>query len=186
MSNKKLSREQRVELLEVLKERFEKNPGRHKGLEWIKIQTRLDAATDKLWSLSEMERTGGEPDVVGFDEASGEFIFNDCSPESPAGRRSLCYDRAALDSRKAHKPENSAVDLANSMGVTILDEEQYRALQSLGKFDQKTSSWIETPDAIRALGGALFCDYRYETVFLFHNGAESYYAARGFRASLRI
>lgn len=186
MSNTSLSQEQRAELLEVLKGRFEKNPHRHKGIEWAKVQTRLDASTDKLWSISEMERTGGEPDVVGFDKSSGEFIFNDCSPESPAGRRSLCYDRAALDSRKAHKPENSAIDLANSMGVQILDEKEYRALQGLGKFDQKTSSWIGTPSNIRDLGGALFCDYRYATVFLYHNGAESYYAARGFRASLRV
>ena len=183
---KELSAKNREELLGVLKARFEKNMQRHKGLEWTNVQARLEAKTEKLWSLSEMERTDGEPDVVGFDKKTGEYIFNDCSAESPKGRRSLCYDRAALDARKEHKPANSAVDMAAAMGVELLSEEQYRALQKLGSFDAKTSSWIETPAVIRKLGGAIFCDFRYGTVFVYHNGADSYYAARGFRASLRV
>ena len=183
---KELSAKNREELLGVLKARFEKNMQRHKGLDWGNVQARLEAKKEKLWSLSEMERTDGEPDVVGFDKKTGEYIFNDCSAESPKGRRSLCYDRAALDARKEHKPANSAVDMAAAMGVELLSEEQYRALQKLGSFDAKTSSWIETPAVIRKLGGAIFCDFRYGTVFLYHNGADSYYAARGFRASLRV
>lgn len=186
MTNKKLSTEQRAELIETLKERFKENMGRHEGLEWAKVQTKLDASLEKLWSLSEMERTGGEPDVVGFDKTTGEFIFFDCSAESPGGRRSFCYDREALDSRKAHKPENSAIDMATSIGVEILTEEQYAELQKLGKFDTKTSSWIATPVEVRKLGGALFGDLRFGRVFTYHNGAESYYAARGFRGSLRV
>ena len=186
-SNKKsLSPAQREDLLKALEARFEKNMGRHKGLEWTQVQTKLEAHAEKLWSLSEMERTGGEPDVVGHDKRTGEFIFYDCSAESPQGRRSLCYDRKALESRKEHKPANSAIDVAAAIGVELLTEEQYRALQRLGNFDTKTSSWVKTPPAIRNLGGALFCDRRYETVFLYHNGAESYYAARGFRGSLRV
>jgi hypothetical protein len=186
MSGKNLSPEQRVELFETLKERFEKNMSRHKGLEWAKVQTRLDANPAKLWSLSEMERTGGEPDVVGFDKGTGEYIFYDCSAESPSGRRSLCYDREAWEKRKEHKPENTAIDVAAAMGVAILTEEEYRELQKLGKFDTKTSSWVKTPPDIRSLGGAIFCDFRYGKVFMYHNGADSYYAARGFRGSLRI
>src|SRR5919106_174244 len=186
-SNKKeLSPEQREELLRALKARFEKNMNRHKGLEWAKVQAKLEANTEKLWSLNEMERTGGEPDIVRHDKKTGEYIFYDCSAESPKGRRSLCYDRKALDDRKEHKPENSAIDMAAAMGIEILTEEQYRELQQLGKFDTKTSSWVKTPSDIRNLGGALFCDRRYDTVFLYHNGAESYYAARGFRGSLRV
>jgi len=186
-SNKKeLSPEQREELLRALKARFEKNMNRHKGLEWAKVQARLEANTKKLWSLSEMERTGGEPDVVGFDKKTGEYIFYDCSAESPKGRRSLCYDRQALDERKEHKPENNAIDMAAALGIELLTEEQYRELQKLGNFDTKTSSWITTPSEIRKLGGALFADYRYGNVFVYHNGAESYYAARGFRGSLRV
>ena len=183
---KELSSKQREELVGALRVRFEKNMKRHKGLEWTSVQAKLDAKTEKLWSLNEMESTGGEPDVVGFDKKTGEYVFNDCSAESPKGRRSLCYDRAALDARKENKPANSAVDLAAAMGVELLSEEQYRALQKLGSFDSKTSSWVETPADIRKLGGALFCDFRYGTVFLYHNGADSYYAARGFRASLRV
>ncbi|HZJ46081.1 MAG TPA: DUF4256 domain-containing protein [Pyrinomonadaceae bacterium] len=183
---KELSSKQREELVGALRVRFEKNMKRHKGLDWTSVQAKLDAKTEKLWSLNEMENTGGEPDVVGFDKKTGEYVFNDCSAESPKGRRSLCYDRAALDARKENKPANSAVDLAAAMGVELLSEEQYRALQKLGSFDSKTSSWIETPADIRKLGGALFCDFRYGTVFLYHNGADSYYAARGFRASLRV
>jgi hypothetical protein len=182
----KLSSTQQKELLGTLKTRFEKNMDRHKGLDWTKVQQRLEANPEKLWSLSEMERTGGEPDVVGLDKKTGEYVFFDCSPESPKGRRSFCYDRAALDSRKEHKPENSALDMAAAIGIEILTEEQYRELQQLGKFDLKTSSWVETPGDIRKLGGALFCDRRYDTVFLYHNGAESYYAARAFRGSLRV
>jgi hypothetical protein len=174
------------ELFSTLKVRFEKNMIRHKGLEWGKIQAKLEAAPEKLWSLGEMERTCGEPDVVGFDEKTGEYIFFDCSPESPKERRSLCYDREALESRKEHKPKNNAVDTASAMGIELLTETQYRELQTLGKFDTKTSSWIKTPFEIRNLGGAIFCDRRYETVFVYHNGAESYYAARGFRGSLRV
>jgi len=183
---KELSSKQREELVGALRVRFEKNMKRHKGLDWTSVQAKLDAKTEKLWSLNEMENTGGEPDVVGFDKKTGEYVFNDCSAESPKGRRSLCYDRAALDARKENKPANSAVDLAAAMGVELLSEEQYRALQKLGSFDSKTSSWVETPADIRKLGGALFCDFRYSTIFLYHNGADSYYAARGFRASLRV
>ncbi|HEY3569015.1 MAG TPA: DUF4256 domain-containing protein [Thermoanaerobaculia bacterium] len=177
---------QREELLKALKARFEKNINRHKGLEWAKVQARLEANPEKLWSLHEMERTGGEPDVVGQDKKTGEYIFYDCSAESPKDRRSLCYDRAALDARKEAKPRDSAMDMAAAMGVEILTEEQYRELQTFGSFDTKTSSWVKTPSEIRKLGGALFCDRRYNTVFLYHNGAESYYAARGFRGSLRV
>jgi Protein of unknown function (DUF4256) len=186
MSIKKLSAAESKELLDTLKMRFEKNTNRHKGIEWAKVQARLEAKPEKLWSLSEMERTGGEPDVVGQDKKTGEYVFNDCSAESPKDRRSLCYDRAALDARKEHKPANSAIDMAAAMGATLLTEEEYRALQKLGKFDTKTSSWVATPSDIRSLGGALFCDRRYDTVFLYHNGADSYYAARGFRGSLRV
>jgi hypothetical protein len=185
-SKKSLSAEQREALLKTLKARFEKNMNRHKGLEWAKVQAKLEANADRLWSLNEMERTGGEPDVVGYDKKTGEYILYDCSAESPKGRRSLCYDRAALDARKEHKPENSAIDLAASMGVELLTEEQYRELQKLGEFDLKTSSWVKTPAEIRKLGGGLFCDRRYDTVFLYHNGADSYYAARGFRGSLKV
>ncbi|NUM80075.1 DUF4256 domain-containing protein [bacterium] len=185
-SNKKLSAEQAEKLFSILKTRFEKNINRHKGFEWAKIQTKLETNADKLWSLHEMERTGGEPDVVGFDKKTGEYIFYDCSAESPDGRRSFCYDRKALDSRKEHKPKNSAMDMAAGMGIEILSEEQYRELQTLGEFDLKTSSWVKTPEAIRKLGGAVFCDRRYDHVFVYHNGAESYYAARGFRGMLKI
>lgn len=186
-SNKKeLSAKQREELLRALKGRFEKNMNRHKGLEWGKIQAKLEANTDKLWSLNEMERTGGEPDVVGHDKKTGEYIFYDCSAESPKDRRSACYDREALESRKENKPKNNAMDMAAAMGVELLTEEQYRELQKLGNFDTKTSSWVKTPSAIRKLGGAIFCDRRYDTVFVYHNGAESYYAARGFRGLLRV
>jgi|SRR5450432_119647 Protein of unknown function (DUF4256) len=185
-NNTKLSSVQREELFSVLKGRFEKNMNRHKGLEWSKVQARLEAKMDKCSSLSEMERTGGEPDLVGYDIETDEFIFYDCSTESPSGRRSLCYDREALDSRKENKPKNSAVDMAAAIGVELLSEEQYRELQKLGNFDAKTSSWIKTPSDIRELGGAIFCDRRYDTVFLYHNGADSYYAARGFRGSLRV
>jgi hypothetical protein len=187
MGNKKeLSAKQRNELLSVLKTRFEKNANRHKGLEWAKVQAKLEANAEKLWSLHEMERTGGEPDVVSQDKKTGEYIFYDCSAESPKGRRSGCYDREALDSRKENKPAANAVDMAAAMGVELLTEEQYRELQKLGNFDTKTSSWVKTPSAIRNLGGALFCDRRYDNVFLYHNGAESYYAARGFRGSLKV
>ena len=186
-SNKKeLSREQREELLRALKVRFEKNMNRHKGLEWAKVQAKLEANAEKLWSLSEMERTCGEPDVVDHDKKTGEYIFYDCSAESPNGRRSLCYDGDALESRKEHKPKDSAVDMACAIGIELLTEEQYRELQKLGHFDTKTSSWVKTPSDIRKLGGALFCDRRYDTVFVYHNGAESYYAARAFRGSLRV
>jgi hypothetical protein len=181
-----LSQEQRKELLRALTARFEKNMNRHKGLEWVKVQARLEANAEKLWSLNEMERTGGEPDVVGHDKKTGEYIFYDCSAESPKGRRSVCYDREALKSRKEHKPEDDAIDMAAAMGIELLTEEQYRELQDLGKFDTKTSSWVKTPSAIRKLGGALFCDRRYDTVFVYHNGAESYYAGRAFRGSLRL
>ena len=185
---KKLSPEQCEELLGTLKTRFEKNMKRHKGLEWAKVQVKLDPvhAGEKLWSLNEMEKTGGEPDVVDQDKKTGEYIFYDCSAESPKGRRSLCYDREALNSRKEFKPADSAIDMAAAMGIEILTEEQYRRLQQLGSFDTKTSSWIITPADIRKLGGAIFCDRRYNTVFTYHNGAESYYAARGFRSSLRV
>lgn len=185
-NQKTLTQKQSEELLDTLKTRFAKNMKRHKGVEWAKVQPKLEANAGALWSLNEMEATGGEPDVVGYDKKTGEFIFYDCSVESPKGRRSLCYDRAALDSRKEHKPKNSAIDLAAAMGVELLTEEQYRELQKLGDFDTKTSSWVKTPAAIRKLGGALFCDRRYDTVFVYHNGAESYYAARGFRGSLRV
>jgi Protein of unknown function (DUF4256) len=184
---KELSPEQRKELLRGLKARFEKNTNRHKGVEWSQVQAKLEEANaEKLWSLHEMERTGGEPDVVGHDKKTGEYIFYDCSAESPKGRRSICYDREALESRKEHKPEDNAIDMATVMGIELLTEEQYRGLQNLGNFDTKTSSWVKTPADIRKLGGALFCDRRYNTVFVYHNGAESYYAARGFRGSLRV
>jgi hypothetical protein len=186
-SNKKeLSPKQREELLSALKGRFEKNMNRHKGVDWAKVQAKLEADPKKLWSLSEMERTGGEPDVVGFDKKTGEYIFYDCSAESPTGRRSLCYDRQALESRKEHKPKNNATDMAAALGIELLTEEQYRELQKLGNFDTKTSSWITTPSEIRKLGGAIFCDRRYDHVFVYHNGADSYYAVRGFRGSLRV
>jgi hypothetical protein len=185
-NKKKLSPEQREEVLSVLKARFEKNMNRHKGLEWAKVQAKLVTNTEKLWSLNEMERTGGEPDVVGHDKKTGEYIFYDCSAESPKGRRSICYDGEALESRKEHKPGNNAIDMAAAMAIELLTEEQYRELQQLGEFDLKTSSWIITPSGIRKLGGALFCDRRYDHVFVYHNGAESYYAARAFRGSLRV
>lgn len=194
MENKKeVSSEQFHELLNVLKARFDKNMNRHKGVQWAQIQAKLEAClkgkqaeVEKLWSLNEMESTGGEPDVIGHDKEKGEYIFYDCCAESPQGRRNYCYDREALISRKEHKPKNNAIDIAVAIGIEILSEEQYRELQSLGKFDQKTSSWVKTPNEIRKLGGALFCDRRYDHVFLYHNGAESYYAARGFRGSLRV
>jgi hypothetical protein len=185
-TKKELSAEQREGLLRTLKSRFEKHMHRHKGLEWTKIQARLDAKPEKLWSLHEMERTGGEPDVVGHDKKTGEYVFFDCCAESPKGRRSLCYDREALVSRKEHKPKSSVMDMAAAMGIELLTEEQFRELQTLGDFDNKTSSWVKTPADIRKLGGAIFCDRRYGTVFVYHNGAESYYAARGFRGSLRV
>jgi hypothetical protein len=186
-SNKKeLAPEQREELLRALKARFEKNMNRHKDLEWAKIQAKLKANTEKLWSLNEMERTGGEPDVVGHDKKTGEYIFYDCSAESPKGRRSVCYDREGLESRKENKPENNAIDMAAAMGIELLTEEQYRQLQKLGNFDMKTSSWVKTPSDIRKLGGALFGDHRYGNVFVYHNGASSYYAARAFRGSLKV
>ena len=186
MANASLSKKQREEILKVLKSRFEKNMNRHKGLAWADVQARLEANAEKLWSLSEMERTDGEPDVVGHDKKTGEYIFYDCAAESPKARRSLCYDRQALESRKENKPKGSAVDMADSIGVELLTEEQYRELQKIGEFDVKTSSWVKTPANIRKLGGALFCDRRFDTVFLYHNGAESYYAARGFRGWLRV
>jgi hypothetical protein len=188
MENQKreLSSEQREELLRVLKARFEKNMNRHLGLEWAKVMIRLETNTEKLWSLNEMERTEGEPDVVGHDNNTGEYIFYDCSVESPKGRRSVCYDREALESRKANKPENSAIDMAAAMGIELLTEEEYREFQKLGNFDTKTSSWVKTPANIRKLGGAIFCDRRYDTIFTYHNGAEAYYGARGFRGSLRV
>jgi hypothetical protein len=185
-NKKKLSAEQHEELLNTLKARFEKNMNRHKGIEWTKVQAKLEANTEKLRSLDEMEITGGEPDVVGYDKKTDEYIFYDCSAESPKGRRSVCYDHEALEARKEHKPENSAVEMAGDMGIELLTEEQYRELQKLGNFDLKTSSWVKTPPDIRKLGGAIFCDRRYDTVFLYHNGAESYYAARGVRGSLRV
>jgi len=183
---KVLTPEQRKDLLEELKAHFEKNMNRHQAVEWAKVQAKLEARTEKMWSLSEMERTGGEPDVVGHDKKTGEYIFYDCSAESPNGRRSLCYDREALESRKEHKPKDNALDMAAAMEIELLTEDQYRELQELGEFDTKTSSWVKTPSAIRKLGGALFCDRRYNTVFVYHNGAESYYAARGFRGWLRV
>ncbi len=186
MSNTALSKKQREDLLKTLQGRFEKNMNRHKGLEWAKVHARLEANSEALWSLSEMERTGGEPDVVGQDKKTGEYIFYDCSAESPKGRRSLCYDREALDSRKENKPKNNAMELASAIGIELLTEQQYRELQKLGDFDEKTSSWVKTPAEVRKLGGALFCDRRFNTVFVYHNGAESYYAARGFGGSLRV
>ncbi|RKS02906.1 DUF4256 domain-containing protein [Flavobacterium sp. 102] len=183
---KQLSPEQRNELLNTLKNRFEKNSNRHPNLDWAKIQAKLEANPQKLWSLNEMEKTEGEPDVIGYDQKTDEYHFYDCSAESPKGRRSLCYDRQALDSRKEHKPQNSVIDVVTAMGIELLTEEQYRALQQFGNFDTKTSSWIKTPDEIRKLGGALFCDYRYGNVFVYHNGAESYYAVRAFRGMLKI
>src|SRR5216117_1615586 len=186
-SNKKqLAPEQREELLRVLKARFEKNMNRHKGLEWAKVQAKLEVNAEKLWSLSDMETTGGEPDVVGHDKKTGEYVFHDCSAESPKGRRSVCYDREALEARKEHKPKNSATDMAAAMGIEILTEAQYRELQTLGDFDTKTSSWVKTPPDIRERGGAIFCDRRYGHVFTYHNGAESYYAARAFRGALKV
>lgn len=183
---KNVNIKQREEMLTVLKTRFEKNMNRHKSLEWAKVQAKLEKNPEKLWSLSEMERTGGEPDVVGYDEKKDEYVFFDCSAETPKGRRSLCYDREALESRKEHKPENSAVDMATAMGIELLTEEQYRELQKLGSFDAKTSSWLKTPSDIRKLGGAIFADFRYGNVFVYHNGAQSYYAVRGFRGWLRV
>lgn len=185
-AREELSARERDELLATLKARFEKNTSRHKGLAWADVQARLAANPAKLWSLHEMERTGGEPDVVGRDRKTGEFIFYDCSPESPQGRRSICYDREALDARKEHKPKDSALDMAAAIGIEILTEEQYRELQTLGEFDRKTSSWVKTPPEIRSRGGAIFCDRRYDHVFTYHNGADSYYAARGFRGSLKV
>ncbi|HEX2536266.1 MAG TPA: DUF4256 domain-containing protein [Chitinophagaceae bacterium] len=185
-AQQKLPPEQQKELFQVWKARFEKNRHRHKGLEWAEVQARLETLPGKLWSLQEMERTGGEPDVVGFEEKTGEYLFYDCAAESPAGRRSVCYDREGLESRKEHRPKNNALDMAAEMGIALLTEAEYRALQQLGKFDTKTSSWIRTPDAIRDLGGALFGDYRYGQVFVYHNGAQSYYGSRGFRGALRV
>ncbi len=186
MADRKLSAEQSETLMGILKARFEKNMERHEGIEWADVQAKLQADIGKLWSLNEMERTEGEPDVIGYDSENDEYIFYDCSTESPKGRRSVCYDREALESRKKHKPENSAIEMADDMGIEMLTEEQYRQLQELGNFDRKTSSWVKTPANIRKLGGALFCDRRYDTVFVYHNGADSYYAARGFRGLLRI
>lgn len=183
---KELSVEERVALLDTLKTRFEENMQRHEGLEWENIQEKLEANLDKLWSLHEMEATGGEPDVVQYDKESDVYTFYDCSPESPKGRRSVCYDQEALESRKKHKPENSAINMATQMGIELLTEDEYRTLQEIGKFDVKSSSWVKTPSNIRALGGAIFCDCRYDTVFMYHNGADSYYGARGFRGKLKI
>ncbi len=185
-TKKTLAKEEQKTLLDILKARFEKNMQRHKGLAWSEVQSKLEANPSKLWSLNEMEKTGGEPDVIDYDKKSGEFLFCDCSAESPAGRRSICYDHEALNARKEHKPKDSAINMANSFGIEMLTEEQYKRLQQLGKFDTKTSSWIKTPDNIRKLGGAIFCDRRYETIFTYHNGAESYYAARAFRGLLRV
>ncbi|MCS0670184.1 DUF4256 domain-containing protein [Cytobacillus firmus] len=186
MGNMELSPEQRKALLETLKARFEKNMHRHEGVEWADVEAKLEANPDKLWSLNEMEATEGEPDVVRHDQETGEYIFYDCSAESPKGRRSVCYDREALEARKKHKPENSAMDMAAAMGIELLTEEQYRELQELEHVDKKTSSWVQTPENIRKIGGAIFCDRRYDTVFMYHNGADSYYGARGFRGSLRV
>ncbi len=185
-NSNELSSKQQEELIKILKVRFEKNRNRHKSIEWNKVQTKLVAHPEKLWSLNEMEKTGGEPDIVGFDKKTNEYIFFDCSAESPAGRRSFCYDREGLESRKEHRPKNNAIDMASSMGIEILNEAQYRALQKLGNFDTKTSSWLKTPFSIRKLGGAIFADFRFDTVFVYHNGAQSYYAGRGFRGSLRV
>lgn len=184
--NRKLSQKQEVDLLQELEIRFDRNKTRHKNLNWEKIQKKLEANPEKLWSLNEMERTGGEPDLIAYDKKKDEYIFYDCSAETPKGRRSFCYDRKALEARKEHKPKNSAIDMANAMGIELLTEEQYRELQTLGHFDTKTSSWIQTPTSIRNLGGALFADFRYGAVFIYHNGADSYYAARGFRGCLRV
>jgi hypothetical protein len=186
MAKKTLTPKESKDLLTILKSRFEKNTARHKGLDWSKVEAKLSSKAEKLWSLSEMEKTGGEPDVIGFDKKAGEFIFCDCSPESPQGRRSLCYDYEAWNSRKEHKPKNNAMDMAKSMGIEMLTEEQYRDLQSLGAFDLKTSSWVKTPTEIRELGGAIFCDRRFNRVFTYHNGAESYYAGRAFRGILKV
>jgi Protein of unknown function (DUF4256) len=185
-SEKAFLEKQREQLLRTLQARFQTNMNRHNGLEWAEVQAKLEANAEKLWSLNEMERTGGEPDVVGHDKKTGEYIFYDCAEESPKGRRSICYDREALESRKEHKPKDSALDMASAMGIELLTEEQYRELQRLGEFDTKTSSWVKTPSAVRKLGGALFCDRRFDTVFVYHNGAESYYAGRGFRGALRV
>lgn len=185
-SKKKLSSEQSEKLLKTLEARFEENMHRHKGMAWAKVRAKLEAHPEKLWSLNEMERTGGEPDVVAFDKKSGEFVFHDCSPETPNGRRSVCYDREGLESRKEHRPANTAIDMATEMGIQVLSEDDYRALQKFGPFDEKTSSWLLTPPAIRQHGGAIFGDYRYGQVFIYHNGAQSYYAARAFRGSLRV
>ncbi|MFS0781979.1 DUF4256 domain-containing protein [Bacillus sp. 1P06AnD] len=183
---RELPLEQRAELMKTVKARFEKNMNRHEGLEWADVQAKLEANGDKMWSLNEMEKSGGEPDVIAIDEKTGEYIFYDCSAESPKGRRSVCYDREALESRKKHKPDNNAIDMATEMGAELLTEAQYRELQKLGNFDMKTSSWVQTPAGIRKMGGAIFCDRRYDTVFMYHNGADSYYAARGFRSSLKV
>lgn len=185
-SKNKLAASRAKELLNILQSRFEKNKSRHKAIEWSKVQAKLEANTAKLWSLNEMEITGGEPDVVGFDKESSEYIFYDCAAETPKGRRSICYDHEALNARKEHKPKDSAVNMATEMGIELLTEEQYRELQQMGEFDLKTSSWVQTPSPIRKLGGALFCDRRFDTVFLYHNGAESYYGARGFRGVLKV
>lgn len=184
--NKKLSKEQREELLAILRKRFEINGSRHKGVQWSQVQDKLEASPAKLWSLQQMEETGGEPDVVGYDKKTNEYFFYDCSPETPKGRRSICYDHEALEARKEHKPKDSATGMAADMGIDLLSEEQYRALQKLGNFDAKTSSWLKTPDAIRKLGGAIFGDFRFGQVFIYHNGAESYYGARGFRGILKV
>jgi hypothetical protein len=184
--SKQLSTDQLEELLGILKKRFGENMNRHKGIKWSVVQSRLERDAEKIWALNEMERTGGEPDIVGHDKKTGEYIFTDCSAESPKGRRSLCYDRKALESRKEHKPENSALDVASDMGISLMTEQEYRDLQNLGDFDTKTSSWVKTPAEIRKLGGALFCDRRYDHVFTYHNGAQSYYASRGFRGSVRV
>lgn len=181
-----LSVQEKAELLKILKTRFEKNMNRHKGLEWNKVQIKIEANQEKLWSLNEMEMTAGEPDIIGYDEKSSEYLFCDCSPESPKGRRSICYDQAALAARKEHKPADSAINMANEMGITLLTEDEYRELQKIGNFDLKTSSWVQTPHEVRKLGGALFCDRRYNQVFVYHNGADSYYSARGFRGLLRV
>lgn len=185
-ANKKLTAAQQNEMITILQSRFEKNKNRHKGIEWSAVEAKLKSSPEKLWSLNEMEISGGEPDVTGYDKATNEYLFVDCAAESPSGRRSLCYDREAWEARKEHRPEGTAMDMAAEMGIELLDEEQYRALQKLGKFDEKTSSWLKTPEAIRKLGGSIFGDFRYNTVFIYHNGAQSYYAARGFRGILKV